>query len=94
MKMAGMPIKHFNEMNYNAFIDQAREFKQLDYATMNKIVKFISIMDQSHPWTVMRAAELLNWVNAGEYDRFIGTGIVTNEINSFDNELAKIISKF
>jgi Zn-dependent protease with chaperone function len=71
MKMAGMPIKHFTEMNYNAFIDQAREFKQLDYAAMNKIVKFISIMDQSHPWTVMRAAELLNWVNEGEYDKTI-----------------------
>jgi hypothetical protein len=59
-------------MNYNAFIDQAREFKQLDYSSMNKVFKFISIADSSHPWTVMRAAELLNWMNTGAYDKFIG----------------------
>lgn len=71
MKMAGMPVKHFAEMDYNAFIDQAREFKQLDQETLNKVVKFISIMDSSHPWTVMRAAELLNWTNEGEYEKFV-----------------------
>jgi len=71
MKMAGMPVKYFTEMNNNAFIHQAQEFKQLDYETLNKVVKFISIMDSSHPWTVMRAAELLNWVNGGEYNRIV-----------------------
>ena len=28
---------------------------------MNKFVKFISIANDSHPWTVMRASELLKW---------------------------------
>jgi len=27
------------------------------------------IIDDSHPWTVMRAAELLNWIKEGEYER-------------------------
>lgn len=71
MKMAGMPIKEFDNMNYQTFIQQAAEFKQLDYDAMNKVIKFISIADASHPWTVMRAAELLNWINNGEYERFI-----------------------
>ena len=31
---------------------------------MSKVIKFISIADASHPWTVMRAAELLNWISA------------------------------
>ena len=65
MKMAGMPIKEFNNMNYQTFIQQATEFKQLDYDAMSKVIKFISIADNSHPWTVMRAAELLNWINYG-----------------------------
>ncbi len=71
MKMAGMPIKQFNEMSYQTFIHQATEFKQLDYDALNKAVKFISIMDSSHPWTVMRAAELLNWINSGAYASFV-----------------------
>ena len=70
MKMAGMPIKEFDNMDYQTFIQQATEFKQLDYNAMNKVIKFISIADASHPWTVMRAAELLNWINSGEYNRF------------------------
>ncbi|WP_106832065.1 M48 family metallopeptidase [Parabacteroides pacaensis] len=70
MKMAGMPIKEFNNMNYQTFIQQATEFKQLDYDAMSKVIKFISIADNSHPWTVMRAAELLNWINSSEYNKF------------------------
>lgn len=73
MKMAGMPIKHFSEMNYQCFIQQATEFKQLDYNAMNKAIKLISIADESHPWTVMRASELLNWMNSGEYNKHVPT---------------------
>lgn len=71
MKMAGMPIKEFEYMNYDSFIKQASEFKLLDYDSLNKVIKFISIADASHPWTVMRAAELLNWINAGEYSKYV-----------------------
>lgn len=71
MKMAGMPIKQFNDMNYETFIQQATDFKQLDMDTMNKIIKFVSIADDSHPWTVMRAAELLNWINSGDYKNIL-----------------------
>ena len=66
MKMSGMPIKQFSDMNYRTFIQQASEFKQLDYEGLNKIIKLISIADASHPWTVMRAAELLNWIAGDE----------------------------
>lgn len=79
MKMAGMPIKQFDNMNYETFIQQATEFKQLDYDSFNKIIKFISIADESHPWTVMRAAELLNWIIDGEYKSFIGREAVTGK---------------
>lgn len=72
MKMAGMPIKQFDDMKYQTFIQQAKDFKQLDFDGMNKIIKTISIADDSHPWTVMRAAELLNWIENGEYDKYIG----------------------
>lgn len=72
MKMAGTPIKEYENLNYRTFIQQASDFKQLDYDAMSKIIKFISIADASHPWTVMRAAELLNWINSGAYSQFVG----------------------
>lgn len=72
MKMAGVPQNHFNEMNYETFIQQARDFKAMDLENMNKIIKTISIADDTHPWTVLRASELLRWIDAGEYDKLLG----------------------
>lgn len=71
IKMAGLPIKEFNNIRPDTFIQQARDFKMLDYDGMNKVVKFLSIADETHPWTVMRSAELLKWIDSGEYGRFV-----------------------
>ena len=69
--MAGLPIKEFNNFRPETFIQQARDFKMLDYEGINKVVKFLSIADETHPWTVMRSAELLKWIDSGEYGRFV-----------------------
>jgi Zn-dependent protease with chaperone function len=71
IKMAGLPLKEFDNIRTDTFLQQARDFKMLDYDGMNKVVKFLSIADETHPWTVMRSAELLKWIESGEYDRFI-----------------------
>lgn len=71
IKMAGLPIKEFDNIRPKTFIQQARDFKMLDYDGMNKVVKFLSIADETHPWTVMRSAELLKWIDSGEYGRFV-----------------------
>lgn len=89
MKMSGLPIKEFNNMNYQTFIQQAAEFKQLDYDAMNKVIKFISIADASHPWTVMRAAELLNWINSGAYSKFMQKSMLSSNVN-----VSALISSF
>lgn len=68
VKMAGLPIKHFNSGIEQEFLKQAREFQDYDYDKLNKLVKMYSVMNRTHPWTVMRAAELLRWVESGEYD--------------------------
>lgn len=71
IKMAGLPIKEFDNIRLETFIQQARDFKMLDYNGMNKVLKFLSIADETHPWTVMRSAELLKWIDSGEYGRFV-----------------------
>lgn len=92
MKMAGVPIKQFNDMHYGTFIQQARDFKLLDYEGMNKVVKLISIADESHPWTIMRAAELLNWIGTGEYRKFVPQMI--EQRKSLKNALNEIMKKW
>ena len=88
MKMAGIPIQQFKDMKYHTFIQQAKDFKKLDYDGLNKLIKLISIADASHPWTVMRAAELLNWIESGDFSRFLGTEIISR--GSIKDKLNKL----
>lgn len=67
MKLAGVPRKHFTAMQRVSFLDQAREFEKLDYEVMNRTWKWMYSYEMSHPWTVLRAAELMKWVDSGEY---------------------------
>ena len=94
MKMAGMPIKQFDDMKYQTFIQQAKDFKQLDFDGMNKIIKTISIADDSHPWTVMRAAELLNWIESGEYEKHLPIQQSKVLIKKSTYQQSRILKKF
>jgi Zn-dependent protease with chaperone function len=69
MKIAGAPPKYYNQLRVEDFIEQAREFSDLDMLAKNKVAKFISILTTDHPWTVMRGGELSKWVEAGGYER-------------------------
>ena len=71
IKMAGLPLQEFDNIQTNTFLQQSRDFQMLDFDSMNKVVKFLSIADSTHPWTVMRSSELLKWIDAGEYDKFV-----------------------
>lgn len=71
MKMAGIPQKYFNITNPHVFAEQAQEFLTKYGDTADTIIRNISILDDSHPWTVMRAAELIKWVESGEYDKLL-----------------------
>lgn len=71
MKMAGLPKKYFNTADPHIFAEQAQEFLVRYGDTANTIIRNISIMDDSHPWTVLRASELIKWVESGEYDKIV-----------------------
>lgn len=70
IKMAGVPQKYFNSINRNAFLEQAKEFDEL-LSGAEAVIKNISVLDNTHPWTVLRAAELIKWVESGDYDAII-----------------------
>ncbi|HET7158145.1 MAG TPA: M48 family metalloprotease, partial [Burkholderiales bacterium] len=71
VKIAGLPLKYHTSMNTEDFIAQARDFEALDTDTLSWLAKGLSIMGQSHPWTVMRANQFLTWIDAGEYEKVL-----------------------
>lgn len=70
IKMTGVPQKYFNTTDRELFMEQAKEFEYLLSGAEN-IMKNISALDESHPWTVLRAAELIKWIESGEYDKIL-----------------------
>lgn len=71
VKMSGTPLKFYNQISIEEFIKQANEFEELDYNAYNKIVKLLSTMDNTHPWTVLRSAEVNRWVMTGKYEELL-----------------------
>ena len=71
MKMAGIPKRYFDVANPHVFAKQAEEFLGKYGDTANTIIKNISILDDAHPWTIMRAAELVKWYDSGEYQKIM-----------------------
>lgn len=67
VKMAGLPINEYENCDIGTFILQAIDFQELDEEVMNRLIKFVSISQENHPWTVMRAAEILKWIDAQNY---------------------------
>lgn len=70
IKMAGVPQKFFKNLNRRVFLEQAKEFES-QLSEVESLMKNISVLDNSHPWTVLRAAELIKWVESGEYNRIL-----------------------
>ncbi len=71
IKLAGLPTKFFERVNTEDFLAQAREFEAFDSDKLDWVAKILSGMGQSHPWTVMRASELLRWVDSQAYERLL-----------------------
>lgn len=71
IKMSGLPIKYFEKMDKVAFIKQASEFKDSFSGFTDKAIKTITIASSSHPWTVLRAAELISWYESDNYRNLI-----------------------
>ena len=68
MKLAGLSPKYFPSINTEDFIRQAKEFESMDADKLTLLAKWLSTIGEAHPWTVMRAQQLLQWVDSGEYE--------------------------
>jgi Zn-dependent protease with chaperone function len=85
MKMAGAPSCSYDSLNPIDFLEQAKEFENFDIDQMNKFAKLVSAMGETHPWTVMRGAEMQKWIESGEYRQLI---IKHSQIPPTDTDLS------
>ncbi len=80
MKCAGYPPQFYGHMNEMDFLKQMEQFENLDSEAYNKVVKVLSSLYQTHPWTVLRAKELHEWYKQGEYDQIISRKICLTKV--------------
>lgn len=64
MKMAGG--SQLDQMDPEAFMDQAREYEAAG-DVMDGLFKLLNSLSQTHPFPVVRLAELRKWVDGGDY---------------------------
>jgi uncharacterized membrane protein YgcG len=57
-----------NELNLDAFLNQAREYEDWDDPS-DRVRRFFSEISATHPYAVRRVSEIMKWVQSGDYDR-------------------------
>ena len=69
MKLAGGV--RLSEMNADAFREQAREYDAVP-DLRDSVLKILQLQGNTHPFAVVRFAELDHWVSSGRYARILG----------------------
>jgi Zn-dependent protease with chaperone function len=72
MKLAGGANKLFHEMDEGEFLRQIRAYEEADESNLNKIYKFFITAFRTHPFPIMRAKHLDEWITSGEFYRISG----------------------
>lgn len=71
MKIAGLPSEYLTPTVIEDFLAQAREFGNNSFDNLDKLTKLLSFTEFRQSWAVMRTAELLKWIDSGEYEALI-----------------------
>ncbi|MBD2495888.1 M48 family metallopeptidase [Nostoc sp. FACHB-280] len=85
MKLAGLPSEYISADTIAEFQAQAREFSLISLDNLDQVTKIFSFMEYKFPWSVMRASELLKWVDSGEYEKLLQSENVNQPADSEDN---------
>jgi len=71
LKSAGLPKDANIESFKKSFIKQAKEFKEFDLHNVNKFMKFMSTKDLTHPYSVLRVSQLIEWEKSDDYKNIL-----------------------
>ena len=79
MKLAGYSKTYANELNLDEFFAQAESFQEENETALGMVQKILLSFGQTHPWSVLRARELMKFRDAGDYDRILRREMKTSE---------------
>ena len=68
LKLAGGG--HPEQTDLNTFLVQAEEYRK-EGDVIDAVFKVLNLIGSTHPFHVLRAAELRDWIEAGNYDRVL-----------------------
>lgn len=72
MKLMGQPFTEFHKLRTSTLIDQAISFEDLlNDKIFERLVNGLEMLTASHPRSVFRTLELINWMQSGAYDDII-----------------------
>lgn len=75
MKMTGYPMRFYGSMQTRAIIEQVAFYKEkLANNSIDRMFDLNDVWGQGHPRAMMRAAELLDWIDDGSYDEILQAG--------------------
>lgn len=86
MKMAGgipgSTRPETGEMNLDAFIVQAEEYKT-GGDVADHVFKILNLLGTTHPFYVLRVAEIRAWIESGDYDRILRGEYIRRDDDDF-----------
>jgi hypothetical protein len=71
IKLAGLPDEYLTNAVIEDFLAQAREFASNNFNSVDQVTKILSYTEQHLSWVLMRAGELLKWIDSGEYEKLV-----------------------
>jgi Zn-dependent protease with chaperone function len=71
IKMAGLPAKFAGRVTLSDLRHQAVEFDDLNFNNFDKLIRFAAGYENPQPFIVIRASQLFQWVESGEYQAII-----------------------
>lgn len=70
MKLAGGTEHHAEGLDLNQFLLQAEEYEE-DEDVADVVFKVMNLLGATHPFHVLRVAEMRRWIREGHYDRIL-----------------------
>ena len=82
MKLSGGTLFQKDQMNAQEFLKQANLYEEVDANVLDRMYKMLMVTPLSHPLTIVRAREIMNWSESrsyhdiveGHYPRTPGSG--------------------
>lgn len=71
IKMAGLPISFHGKVSVEDLRTQAAEFDNIEETNFDKLIRFAASYESRQPFTIIRASQLFQWYDEGEYDQVV-----------------------